>query len=126
MCGINGIIINKYKDDVLLRKQLAEMNQLIFHRGPDDDGFYTDTSGSTSVAMAMRRLSIIDLSTGKQPMYTDNNQIGIVFNGEIYNYRSLKQELENDGVKFKTTSDTEVILKLYEQKGVPSRPFVLP
>lgn len=117
MCGINGIISNSNKEEGQLRKDLAEMNQLIFHRGPDEDGFYTATSESASVAMAMRRLSIIDLSTGKQPMYTDNNEIGIVFNGEIYNYRILKKELENSGVTFKTTSDTEVILKLYEQKG---------
>ena len=118
MCGINGIISNTNKDEGQLRKDLADMNQLIFHRGPDEDGFYIATTESSSVAMAMRRLSIIDLSTGKQPMYTDNNQIGIVFNGEIYNYRILKKQLENDGVSFKTTSDTEVILKLYEQKGV--------
>ena len=118
MCGINGIINNSNKDEASLRKQLAEMNQLIFHRGPDEDGFYTSISESSSVAMAMRRLSIIDLSTGKQPMYTDDNKIGLVFNGEIYNYRVLKQQLENSGVTFKTTSDTEVILKLYEQKGI--------
>ncbi|SDH57762.1 asparagine synthase (glutamine-hydrolyzing) [Winogradskyella thalassocola] len=118
MCGINGIISNTYKDHGLLKSELSKMNQLIFHRGPDEDGFYIDASESSSVAMAMRRLSIIDLSTGKQPMYTDNNQIGIVFNGEIYNYRILKKQLENSGVTFKTTSDTEVILKLYEQKGV--------
>ncbi|MBC3846217.1 asparagine synthase (glutamine-hydrolyzing) [Winogradskyella echinorum] len=118
MCGINGIISNTNKDKESLKNHLAKMNQLIFHRGPDEDGFYIDASESASVAMAMRRLSIIDLSTGKQPMYTDNNQIGIVFNGEIYNYRILKQQLENSGVTFKTTSDTEVILKLYEQKGV--------
>ncbi len=118
MCGINGIITKSSKDKALLKSELAKMNQLIFHRGPDDDGFYIDTSGSTSVGMAMRRLSIIDLSTGKQPMYTNDNKIGIVFNGEIYNYRILKQQLESSGAIFKTTSDTEVILKLYEQKGV--------
>jgi asparagine synthase (glutamine-hydrolysing) len=117
MCGINGIISNTNKNESQLRKDLAEMNQLIFHRGPDEDGFYIDTSESNSVAMAMRRLSIIDLSTGKQPMYTENNQIGIVFNGEIYNYRILKQQMIDAGVTFNTTSDTEVILKLYEQKG---------
>ena len=118
MCGINGIISNIKLDEGELRKKIAVMNQLIFHRGPDEDGFYIASSESTSVAMAMRRLSIIDLSTGKQPMYTDNNKIGIVFNGEIYNYRILKQQLELSGVTFNTTSDTEVILKLYEQKGV--------
>lgn len=118
MCGINGIISNIHKDPNLLKSELAQMNQLIFHRGPDEDGFYIDTSKSSSVAMAMRRLSIIDLSTGKQPMYSNDNKIGIVFNGEIYNYRILKKQLESAGVSFKTTSDTEVILKLYEQKGV--------
>lgn len=118
MCGINGIINNSHKEIALLRSELAEMNQLIYHRGPDDDGFYIDTSEKKSVAMAMRRLSIIDLSTGKQPMHTDDQKMVIVFNGEIYNYRFLKQQLESSGVVFKTTSDTEVILKLYEQKGV--------
>lgn len=118
MCGINGIISNLHQDKTLLKSKLSKMNQLIFHRGPDDDGFYIDTSGQVSVAMAMRRLSIIDLSTGKQPMYTNDNKMSIVFNGEIYNYRVLKKQLENSGVTFKTSSDTEVILKLYEQKGV--------
>lgn len=118
MCGINGIISNTHKEYGLLHSELSKMNQLIFHRGPDEDGFYLDISESASVAMAMRRLSIIDLSTGKQPMYSDDNNLGLVFNGEIYNYRILKQQLENIGVTFKTTSDTEVILKLYEQKGV--------
>ncbi|MGJ8593035.1 MAG: asparagine synthase (glutamine-hydrolyzing) [Aquaticitalea sp.] len=120
MCGINGVINNSHKDEGLLKRELAEMNQLIYHRGPDEDGFYVSSDGTSSVAMAMRRLSIIDLSTGKQPMYSNDQNIGIVFNGEIYNYRALKQALENSGVTFKTTSDTEVILKLYEQKGVAS------
>lgn len=118
MCGINGIINNNHREKDLLKNQLSHMNQLIFHRGPDEDGFYLDISESHSVGMAMRRLSIIDLSTGQQPMYSNDNKIGIVFNGEIYNYRTLKKELKNSGVKFKTTSDTEVILKLYEQKGI--------
>lgn len=118
MCGINGIINNNHKEKSVMERDLAKMNRLIYHRGPDDDGFHVETDGTTTVAMAMRRLSIIDLSTGKQPMYTNDNKISIVFNGEIYNYKILKQQLINSGVKFKTTSDTEVILKLYEQKGV--------
>ena len=118
MCGINGIINSSNKAPGLLKSELAKMNQLIFHRGPDDDGFHIDTSGSTSVAIAMRRLSIIDLSTGQQPMFTNDNKIAIVFNGEVYNYQILKKQLESAGVTFKTRSDTEVILKLYEQKGV--------
>lgn len=117
MCGINGLISKTDLHDDSLSKRLSKMNQLIFHRGPDEDGFYVDSNESESVAMAMRRLSIIDLSTGKQPMYSKDSNISIVFNGEIYNYRQLKKGLENSGVEFSTTSDTEVILKLYEAKG---------
>ncbi|MCL8006001.1 asparagine synthase (glutamine-hydrolyzing) [Gelidibacter japonicus] len=118
MCGINGIINNSNKEKGFLKSELTKMNELIFHRGPDDDGFYFDSSESASVAMAMRRLSIIDLNTGNQPIYTNDKNMAIVFNGEIYNYRILKQQLENAGATFKTASDTEVILKLYEHKGV--------
>ncbi|QRM90165.1 asparagine synthase (glutamine-hydrolyzing) [Lacinutrix sp. WUR7] len=119
MCGINGLISkNRSLDDV--SNTLNKMNQLIYHRGPDDDGFCIENQGTTTVAMAMRRLSIIDLSTGKQPIYNDDQSIVIVFNGEIYNYLKLKQQLESQGVTFKTKSDTEVILKLYEAKGESS------
>ncbi|WP_299520406.1 asparagine synthase (glutamine-hydrolyzing) [Winogradskyella sp.] len=120
MCGINGIIskIDIHEDS--LSKRLSKMNQLIFHRGPDEDGFYCDTEDSVAVAMAMRRLSIIDLSTGKQPMQSADGSISIVFNGEIYNYRSIKSKLESEGVNFNTTSDTEVILKAYEKYGIDS------
>lgn len=118
MCGINGIINNSNKEKGFLKSELTKMNELIYHRGPDDDGFYFDSSESASVAMAMRRLSIIDLNTGNQPIYTNDKNMAIVFNGEIYNYRILRQQLENAGATFKTASDTEVILKLYEHKGV--------
>ncbi|WP_055444740.1 asparagine synthase (glutamine-hydrolyzing) [Lacinutrix himadriensis] len=119
MCGINGLISkNRSLDDV--NNTLKKMNELIYHRGPDEDGFCVENQGPATVAMAMRRLSIIDLSTGKQPIYNDDKSIVIVFNGEIYNYQKLKQQLENQGVTFKTKSDTEVILKLYEAKGESS------
>lgn len=120
MCGINGFITSRYNDVAKAKSDINKMNNLIIHRGPDDDGVYVNTAEKSTVAMAMRRLSIIDLSTGKQPMYSDYNNICIVFNGEIYNYRILKQQLIDKGVQFKTTSDTEVILKLYEQFGVES------
>ena len=94
------------------------MNNLIIHRGPDEDGFVTIEQQDFSVGMAMRRLSIIDLSSGKQPIYSEDKKIVIVFNGEIYNFLTLKADLETSGVKFNTTSDTEVILKLYEKYGV--------
>jgi len=119
MCGINGII-SKTDSIADIKNSLAKMNDLIIHRGPDEDGFYTSSADGSTVGMAMRRLSIIDLSTGQQPMASDNGNISIVFNGEIYNYRTLKYNLEKEGIEFKTSSDTEVILKLYETKGVES------
>ena len=120
MCGINGYIKFNRESEEQLKADMNKMNTLIFHRGPDEDGVFTESNDSHSVAMAMRRLSIIDLSSGKQPIYSDDKSIVIVFNGEIYNYRVLKSKLINEGVTFSTTSDTEVILKLYEKYGVDS------
>ncbi|QED36531.1 asparagine synthase (glutamine-hydrolyzing) [Antarcticibacterium arcticum] len=120
MCGINGLLYRTEiaKEDI--DKTLSTMNLEIFHRGPDQDGFFTQSHSTFNVGMAMRRLSIIDLSTGKQPIYSDDNSKAIVFNGEIYNYLELKNGLIKEGVVFKTTSDTEVILRLYEKYGVKS------
>lgn len=118
MCGINGIVNKVSCSETEIKTTLTKMNNLIIHRGPDQDGFITAQNESFSLGMAMRRLSIIDLSSGKQPIYSDDNSIVIVFNGEIYNYKTLKTDLEASGVIFKTQSDTEVILKLYEKHGV--------
>ncbi|AYO56926.1 asparagine synthase (glutamine-hydrolyzing) [Chryseobacterium sp. 6424] len=112
MCGINGIIKNNTAEEQILTA-LELMNRCIIHRGPDEDGFYAEEN----LGMAMRRLSIIDLSTGKQPVTSDQGNLVIVFNGEIYNYRQHRDTLMSEGVQFKTTSDTEVILKLYEKYG---------
>jgi asparagine synthase (glutamine-hydrolysing) len=120
MCGINGIINKSTCSENEITTALTKMNNLIIHRGPDEDGFITTKQNDFSLGMAMRRLSIIDLSTGKQPIYSDDKKIVIVFNGEIYNYKKLKSKLEESGVKFKTNSDTEVILRLYEKHGVES------
>ncbi len=114
MCGINGIISNATIPIAKVKETISGMNTLITHRGPDEDGFFVEQNNSHTVAMAMRRLSIIDLSTGQQPIYSNDKQLVIVFNGEIYNYRELKAELLQQGVTFTTNSDTEVILKLYE------------
>lgn len=119
MCGINGFVKLGTNENTGI-EILKIMNKLIHHRGPDDDGFYTDNTPAYSLGMAMRRLSIIDLSSGNQPIYNDNESIVIVFNGEIYNYLILKSGLEEEGVKFKTASDTEVILRLYEKYGIAS------
>src|SRR5690606_6553052 len=120
MCGINGIITktNKNKDEI--SSIIHKMNNLIIHRGPDDEGLFSDVNNTFSVGMGMRRLSIIDLSSGKQPMYSEDHQIVIVFNGEIYNYKTIKSQLEAEGITFNTSSDTEVILKAYEKYGVES------
>lgn len=118
MCGINGYIA-KNNATAAVTSVLKKMNAAILHRGPDEDGFFIDADKVT-VGMAMRRLSIIDLTTGKQPIYSEDNQKIIVFNGEIYNFKQLKSDLVSDGVTFTTNSDTEVVLKLYEKYGVQS------
>lgn len=90
------------------------MNRAILHRGPDDDGFYVNKN----VGLAMRRLSIIDLASGKQPIRNADNTKWIVFNGEIYNYQELRKDLEKRGHRFYTNSDTEAIVHLYDEYGV--------
>lgn len=119
MCGINGFVSKNGKETKNIENILDQMNHEIVHRGPDQDGFFVENSQNFSVGMAMRRLSIIDLSTGKQPIFSADNQKVIVFNGEIYNYKLLKQEHLSE-YHFKTNSDTEVIIALYEKYGVAS------
>ena len=112
MCGIVGIY-NYGSGLPVTREALKAMNDLIVHRGPDDEGYFTHEN----VGLAMRRLSIIDISTGHQPISNEDDSLYIVFNGEIYNFQELRQGLLARGHKFKTKSDTEVILHLYEEKG---------
>ena len=109
MCGVAGII----SDDPGLLERLGEMIRAIRHRGPDDEGILV----APPAALGHRRLSIIDLASGHQPMGNDDGTIHIVYNGEIYNFPELKRELEGEGVRFRTRSDTEVVLRLYERDG---------
>jgi asparagine synthase (glutamine-hydrolysing) len=111
MCGICGI----YNLDgrPVERDLLARMNSTLIHRGPDDEGYYINKN----VGLGHRRLSIIDLNTGQQPIYNEDKSNVIVFNGEIYNFLELKSELEKEGHFFRTRTDTEVILHGYEQWG---------
>ena len=111
MCGIVGIVRNDGKpvDEELL----SRMNNAIRHRGPDDDGFYINGS----VGLAMRRLAIIDLKSGQQPIHNHDRTAWIVFNGEIYNYLEIRQQLEKLGHTFYTNSDTEAIVHAYDQYG---------
>lgn len=116
MCGITGIIGKGKKN----KKLIWEMTDAIVHRGPDDDGFYVDDTaspGSAGLALGMRRLSIIDLEGGKQPITSEDENFVIVFNGEIYNYRALREQLVAQGYQFKTHTDTEVVLHLFEEEG---------
>lgn len=120
MCGINGIITNRQLEKEQLLKRLERMNKKIYHRGPDQDGFFLELNKDHSIGMAMRRLSIIDLAHGEQPIYNDTRDILIFFNGEIYNFPALKKVLLKKGYHFNTTSDTEVILRAYEEWGTDS------
>ena len=119
MCGINGIVSNNL-DKEKVSGLLNVMNYQIHHRGPDDSGIYVDQLSNGSLAMGMTRLSIIDLSTGHQPISNKDKTITIVFNGEIYNYQEITKYLITKGVKLSTKTDTETILKLYELEGVDS------
>ena len=111
MCGISGIVGPGWN-----RTQLEAMIAIQHHRGPDDLGLYIDER--QKVGLGHNRLSIIDLSpAGHQPMSSHDGKLWIVFNGEIYNYLELKAELEADGHRFRTTSDSEVIVHLYEKYG---------
>ena len=112
MCGICGVY--QYGSGEPVSEQLLrDMLRVIRHRGPDDEGVYFEDD----LALGMRRLSIIDLATGQQPMFSEDGRIGIVFNGEIYNYRELAEQLRRRGHVFTTASDTEVIIHLYEDFG---------
>ncbi len=113
MCGIAGIY-NYGNGNAVDRGLLKRMNDLLEHRGPNDEGFYV----KDNVGLSMRRLAIIDVPTGKQPMASNDGNIQLVFNGEIYNFQSLREQLVEQGVRFKTHSDTEVILRLYEKMGI--------
>ena len=108
MCGIAGFV--GFDDEALLREMCASLA----HRGPDASGFYT----APGVGLAHRRLSVIDLATGSQPMANEDGSIYVIFNGEIYNYESLTSELKRRGHVFSSTSDTEVIVHLYEDYGL--------
>jgi asparagine synthase (glutamine-hydrolysing) len=109
MCGISGLHAPGRVDPQVLRR----MSAALAHRGPDDEGFYTDAQ----VGLASRRLSIIDLTSGRMPIANEDGSIWVVQNGEIYNFRRLRRELESRGHRFTTQSDTEVIVHLYEEHG---------
>ena len=112
MCGIAGKLNNDRNKQVEAGIVRA-MCQTIVHRGPDDEGIYVDGP----VGLGMRRLSIIDIAGGHQPISNEDGTVWVVFNGEIYNYRELRPSLEARGHRFATNSDTETIVHLYEEYG---------
>ncbi|HOK44956.1 MAG TPA: asparagine synthetase B, partial [Bryobacteraceae bacterium] len=110
MCGIAGFVLREGQ------AQLADVRAMcdrIRHRGPDDEGYHLDGG----CAIGMRRLSIIDLSTGHQPMSNEDGSVWVVFNGEIYNYAELRDILAARGHRLVTRSDTETLVHLYEEEG---------
>jgi len=111
MCGIAGIY--NFTGELVLNKQLELMNSRMIFRGPDDDGYFI----SDNFGMSMRRLAIIDLKTGSQPISYEKSDLHIILNGEIYNFIELRKELESKKYHFKTNSDTEVLLCLYLEYG---------
>ena len=117
MCGINGLVY-KNAENTDVQNIIEKMNQKIIHRGPDEDGFFVEHLDNKTIAFAMRRLSIVDLSTGKQPIFTEDKSKIIVFNGQIYNSEELKKTLIQKGFAFHTSSPAEVVLKLYEYFGL--------
>jgi asparagine synthase (glutamine-hydrolysing) len=111
MCGIAGILSLDGRPVVL--DELRAMCHALAHRGPDDEGFYV----GEGVGLGMRRLSIIDLDAGRQPIANEDGSVRVVFNGEIYNYRALRAELASRGHRLSTATDTETIVHLYEERG---------
>src|SRR3989442_12179781 len=112
MCGIAGLLELK-KNAQVNPAILRQMCDVMAHRGPDDEGIYTQDR----IGIGMRRLSIVDLTTGHQPMNNEDGSLWIVFNGEIYNHQSLREPLIARGHSYRTHSDTETIIHLYEEYG---------
>src|ERR1051325_8214097 len=113
MCGICGIAIPDSSSRHLDDASLVRMRDALFHRGPDDAGSFVDPH----VALGHRRLAIVALSGGHQPMFNEDDSIAIVFNGEIYNHADYRADLEAKGHRYRSHCDTETILHLYEEHG---------
>ena len=111
MCGIAGIV--RFDGEPVFEHEVRAMCQMLVHRGPDEEGVYL----GSGVGLGMRRLSIIDLDSSHQPIANEDRSVWVVFNGEIYNYRELRQGLLRRGHTLRTSGDTETIVHLYEEFG---------
>jgi asparagine synthase (glutamine-hydrolysing) len=110
MCGIAGLYSNSSHPDEVIIKQ---MNDCLVHRGPNESGTFVDGP----IGLASRRLSIVGLDSGRQPIFNEDGSIAVVFNGEIYNYEPLRENLQEQGHEFSTDTDTEILVHLYEERG---------
>ncbi|HXT59146.1 MAG TPA: asparagine synthetase B, partial [Pirellulales bacterium] len=124
MCGITGAVWTDAGKPIE-RETLQRMTDVLAHRGPDDEGVYqSDLAAHTyagalaGVALGFRRLSIIDVATGAQPLANEDGSIWVVFNGEIYNYLTLRKRLQGSGHQFRTAGDAETLVHLYEDEGL--------
>src|SRR5437899_2188331 len=113
MCGINGIALSSRSRHNVDPGELRRMRDVITHRGPDDEGLFIDGS----IGLGHRRLSIVDVAAGHQPMTNEDGSLHITYNGEIYNHADYREQLEARGHVYQTHCDTETILHLYEEHG---------
>src|SRR5215213_10375631 len=113
MCGINGIAYTRRSGRLVDQEVLVQMRDVLEHRGPDEFGLYVQNN----VGLGHRRLSIVDLRAGQQPMFNEGRTCAIVYNGEVYNHAEHRQELIEKGYKYVSNCDTETILHLYEEYG---------
>jgi asparagine synthase (glutamine-hydrolysing) len=113
MCGICGVALSSRSARGLDRRRLERMRDVLTHRGPDDCGLFLDDG----IGLGHRRLSIIDVAAGHQPMANDDGSLHIVYNGEVYNHPALRAELEARGIRYRTRCDTETVLRIYEAEG---------
>src|SRR5215210_2406295 len=116
MCGISGIALSSRSARRIDRGVLERMRDVMTHRGPDDEGLYFDGT----VGLGHRRLSIVDVASGHQPMTNEDGTLHIIYNGEIYNHAEFRPQLEARGHVYRTHCDTETILHLYEEEGARS------
>lgn len=114
MCGFAGICLTAAESPALLGERVRRMTSTLVHRGPDEDGFHVDDG----VGLGSRRLKVIDLHTGRMPIYNEDRDVVVVYNGEIYNHAELRSELQAKGHRFASNTDTEVVVHLYEEYGL--------
>ena len=115
MCGICGFAYASTPSDA--EKRVRAMAAVMVHRGPDDDGFLFNDPRAPGIALGIQRLSIIDLAGGHQPVWNEKRDVAVVFNGELYNYRELRDRLKLSGHTFSTQSDTEILVHGWEEWG---------